>query len=217
MKFRLAFSFIELVMVIVVMSILATLSIPRIERDIRQEAIDSIMANMRLTQRMALSDHRHDMDSPLWQKSYWKWLFVRCSNNNIYYVVTSNRDYSRSFDRSESAIDPYNQKYLYASTIGYCGYDKINELDSDRVLLSEKFGIASIEAEGGCRGSQHIAFDELGRPHSGIDRYNQPNFAYIIEEDCKFTFRFKENSILIDPKPFAIVIEAMTGRIYLKK
>jgi len=216
MRFRLAFSIIELSTVIVVIGILASLSIPRIQRDIRQEAIDSIIANIRLTQRMALSDHQH-RDGNIWQKSYWKWLYVNCKKGNIYYVVTSNRDYDRSFDRKESAIDPYNQKYLYGSTIGYCGYGKINTKDSSRVLLSEKFGISSIHSYGGCSGNKHIAFDELGRPHSGIDSYKSPNYNFLMKENCSLTFNFKENTIVSNIKPFTLIVEAISGRVYLKK
>ncbi|KIM07197.1 MAG: hypothetical protein KU38_10710 [Sulfurovum sp. FS08-3] len=216
MKLRYAFSMIELVFVIVVMGILASLAIPRMDRDLRQEAMDSIMSDIMLAQRMAVSDFRHDAADPKWQKTYWKWRITECSNDTIFYIVTSNKDDRTNADRNESAIDPYNQKYLYAQTTGYCSTGNAHPDDSDRVLITKKFGIKSIDRKGGCSSAQHIAFDEFGRPHNGIDSYTKPNFAYLMKEDCELTFNF-ENGLIEDSSPFTITVEAITGRTFVSK
>ncbi|MBN2825043.1 MAG: type II secretion system protein, partial [Campylobacterales bacterium] len=114
MKTRYAFSMIELVFVIVVMGILASLAIPRMDRDLRQEAMDSIMSDLMLAQRMAVSDFRHDPNSQLWQKSYWKWEPLSC-DKGPYYIVYSDSNYNGNVDNNESAVDSYNKKYLNAS------------------------------------------------------------------------------------------------------
>jgi len=205
MKFRLAFSMIELVLVIVVIGILASLAIPRMDRDLRQEAIDSVVANIRLTQRMALSDHRHDINQT-WQRSYWQWRLSTCDNGSYYYSVFSDNNRDGDIDVGEIAIDPYNRKYLHAREDGYCTSGDANNTDSDRVLLSKKFGITSIARVGGCANNAHIAFDEFGRPHNGIDGYASPNFAFLMREDCNLTFVLGESN-------FTVNIEAITGRV----
>jgi len=45
-----AFTMIELVLVIVVLGILAALAMPRLERDLRQEAKDNLLSAIRYTQ-----------------------------------------------------------------------------------------------------------------------------------------------------------------------
>jgi len=214
MKVKYAFSMIELTMVIVVMGIVASLAIPRMDRDLRQEAIDSIMSDIMLTQRLALSDDRHDPNNSAWQKTYWKWRYSECSdpNKGMFYIVTSNRDYRKNADQNESAIDSYNQKYLYANS--YCRTGKADKDDSERVLITKKFGIVSIDPTGGCRRVKHIAFDELGRPHHGIDSYKTPNFEYLMQTNCNLTFNF-DNGFIHDIDSFTLTIEAITGRVFV--
>lgn len=53
-----AFTMIELVFVIVVLGILSALAMPRIDRDLRQEAKDNILSSIRYTQHLALIDEK---------------------------------------------------------------------------------------------------------------------------------------------------------------
>lgn len=216
MKSQKAFSMIELVFVIVVMGILASLAMPRMDRDLRQEAIDSVMADIRLAQRMAVSDHRHDVDNSGWQKSYWQWRVEKCDNGNLYYIVGSDNNYNNSITQAESAIDPYNQKYLFASSGDYCVTDEASSANSDRVLLTKKFGISSATMNDKCT-SSHIAFDELGRLHINIHTYTVNDYKNLQKtDDCEITFTF-DNGLIDDTDPFTLVVEAITGRVSLKK
>jgi len=209
---------IELVFVIVVIGILASAFIPQLSRDLRQEAKDTILSALYQTKQLALNDSKHNSNDPQWQKSYWKWRYTLCKKGDIFYIVTSNIDNRTNADRVESAIDPSNHKYIYQSNY-ICRKDaKENILDSPKVLITKRFAITSIVSKGGCSGFQHVAFDSLGRPHSGIDGYTQPDYKFLLKDDCSFTFNFdKEGFFTSELKPFTIVIESITGRIYLKK
>jgi len=201
------------------MGILASLAVPRMDRDLRQEAMDSIMSDIMLTQRMALSDHRHNNADDQWQRTYWQWSPFECTTRpeyGMYYVVYSDTNKLGSPNRSEAAIDSYNQKYLYAAqggTTGYCTIGEVNEDDSSRVLITKKFGIVSIDRAGGCTAAKHIAFDELGRPHNNIDGSTSPNFASLMQTDCNLTFNF-DNGLIDNTDSFTLTIEALTGRVY---
>lgn len=61
-----AFSMLELVFVIVVIAILASLAIPRLERDFRTEARTNIISALRYTQHMALIDDKRDPFDSSW-------------------------------------------------------------------------------------------------------------------------------------------------------
>ncbi len=88
-KHKKAFTMIELVFVIVVLGILAALALPRIERDIRQEAADNILSAIRYTQHLALTDNKTDPFDPNWQNKLWKIQFINIIRQGIYFYTIS--------------------------------------------------------------------------------------------------------------------------------
>ncbi len=66
-----AFTMLELVFVIVVLGILAALAMPRLDRDLRQEAKDNILSAIRYTQHLALTDDK-TVPGTAWQANLWK-------------------------------------------------------------------------------------------------------------------------------------------------
>ncbi|SHO81214.1 Putative periplasmic ATP /GTP-binding protein [hydrothermal vent metagenome] len=213
MSYKVAFSMIELIMVIVVIGILSSMVIPRFKRDIRQNAIDSIRSDILYTKQLALLDDKHNIDDVRWQRTYWKWRYTLCSDSDkVFYSVSSDMNEKGNVNRSESAIDASNGKYLYQSNY-FCREGATpHKDDSPRVIISEEFGIKSIINGGDCRGDvQSIAFDNFGRPHRGVESYASPNYEFMLKKNCSFTFTFFDEDI----KPFTIVIEAITGRIFI--
>jgi len=160
---------IELIFVIIVLGILASLAIGRMDRDLKQEASETILSHIRLAQQLALRDNKHRKDNNgLWQRAYWRFEYGKCRNTTnpngtaeYYYRVGSATTLDSAFNKNESAINPIDGKYLYTM-------NKCNDLRSDEsptILISKKFGINRIRKYGGCNKVQHIAFDYLGRPH----------------------------------------------------
>ena len=218
MKTKSAFTMIELVFVIVVLGILASLAMGRMDRDLKQEAASTILSHIRLAQQLALRDNKHRSDNnKKWQTSYWRFEYEKCDGVGVdryIYRVGSDSDLSGGINKLEAAIDPINGKYIWAD--GVCNnFDDLESDESRDTYLYGRFGVEHIShstTSGSCT-SQNIGFDFLGRPHTGIKTYKTSNNSLsqkIMTKDCVLTFTMK------DGDSFKIKIEAETGHAYIE-
>ena len=204
-----AFTMIELVMVIVVLGILAALALPRMERDIRQEAGDNLLTAIRYTQHLALMDDKTDPMNVTWQRKLWQ---IRFSNpgGEWLYSIGSNLDGNNNIDQNESAIDPANGKYMHSGNASPADND-----ESPDIFLTKKYGINGISINN-CTGTSasnamHIAFDNLGRPHRGVTQGGANDYRTLINNsNCLITLSFESND-----NNLSIVIEQETGYAYI--
>lgn len=211
---RTAFTMIELVIVIVVLGMLASLAIPRLERDVRQEAGDNILSAIRYTQHLALMDNKANVSAATavnWQKAFWQIRFAS-SSGEWYYVIASNNDYDTNLDQEEAALDPKNGKYMHSSD------GTIDGDESSNIFISHNYGIKNVDftACSGTTGSgggtptttTHIAFDYLGRLHKGIFGATD-NMDTLMHANCTIKFEFESTNDLY------IVIQQETGYAYI--
>jgi len=207
---RAAFTLVEIVMVIVVLGILASLALPRLDRDVKQEAADSILSDIRYTQHLALTDNKHKFNKSQWQRAFWKFNIESCANDSGLFIgIGTDLDYSNEPSMEESALDPINGKYMFWKNTSECS-EGLEELAiSSRIFLTNKYSIVSVEGTGGCAGVQHIGFDNTGRPHVSFSNSDQPNYASVMSDTCTFTFTMIDDSI------FAIDILPETGYAYI--
>ncbi len=201
-----AFTMLELVMVIVVLGILAALALPRLERDIRQEAGDNLLSAIRYTQHLALMDNKTNPSDDEWQRRFWHIRFEKYNGSDPkwFYAISSSQDGDGNIDDNEVAIDPANGKKMN-NTNSATG---IGVNDSPSVFVGENYGVDSVVFSGGCAAAsaQHIAFDHLGRPHVGI--YGAKNdYRTYMSSDCTITFGFSDSST----NDIAIRVEKETG------
>ena len=217
---------IELVFVIIVLGILASLAMGRMDRDLKQEAADMVLSHIRLAQQMALNDNKHLPNTPNnWQKGYWQWRYTNCSNGDIYYQVKSDSNLKGGANhQAEAAVDPETGKYIFLPT-SYCTNRSKGNNNSPNVALTEKFGVKSVIRTGGCSAGQnlnppkrgYIAFDYLGRPHHGLTGYSLPNFKNIMHNDCNITFTMSTDQDGDgSDDTFSIIIEEETGYAYIQ-
>jgi len=204
---------IELVFVIVVLGILASLAMGRMDRDLEQEAKETILSHIRLAQQLALNDNKHRSDNdPRWQNAYWQFVLRPCGDDWSYRVGsdTSLKGGGSGLGKTESAINPIDGKYLWAKNCT----DLANN-ESPSVLLTKKFGIDSINFTPSC-GNKIIAFDYLGRPHFDTNYNSTPNFRNILVEDCNLTFTmFTDQDNDGEDDKFTITIEKETGHAFI--
>jgi prepilin-type N-terminal cleavage/methylation domain-containing protein len=190
MKNNQGFTMIELVMVIVVLGILAALALPRLDRDLRQGAIDTVLSAVRYTQHMALLDDRQKFNDARWQQEFWRIEFEKCADNGTFLSIGSDRDYDGSLDRDEVLTDPSNGKPMFWINTDNCksgGDDTV----SDQIFLYKKYGVKTITGSGGCNGVKHIGFDHLGRPHIGFTSSSSPDYSSYMTQACTFTFNLE--------------------------
>jgi len=223
-----AFTLIELVFVIVVLGILASLAVGRMDRDLKQEAEDTILSHIRLTQQLALNDNKHRSDNDnKWQRAYWRFEYADCSDatnydgtKSLFYRIGSDKNRLGSINKTESAINPINGKYIY--TFHTCNTLQPNE--TPEVLISKEFGVKKIDMDtvNGCgiavgsSTAKQIAFDYLGRPHRGVNAYGTPNFKKLMIQDCNITFTMStdyDNDGNDDS--FIITIQKETGHAFI--
>jgi len=197
-----AFTMIELVMVIVVLGILAALSIPRLDRDLTQEASDTVLSAIRYTQHMALLDDKHKFDDTQWQREFWRIEFESCADNGTFLSIGSDTDHDGSLDSDETLLDPANGKNMFWQNTSNCesGGD---DTASENIFLYKKYGVRTISGSGGCDGLKHIGFDHLGRPHVSFSGSTQPNYASYMSTACIFKFDLESgDSFQIQILPF---------------
>ena len=199
-----AFSMIELVLAIVVIGILASLAIPRMERDRQLEAIDNILSAIRYTQHLALVDDKRVPTESDWQKRLWSIRFANTTNQDAYYVIGSDTNKNGTLSKEECAVDPANGKYFYRPNTYNLSAD-----ESPSTSIGKKYGINKITFSGGCKDVKHIGFDRFGRPHVGLSSAKNDYSTYMVD-DCNITFEY------VDSTPgFTVTIEAETGYTFI--
>ena len=198
---RSGFTMLEMVMVIVVIGILASLALPRFSRDRTLEASRNILEAIRYTQHLALMDDKIDIDDSNWQRKLWKISFV-VSGDRSYYTISSDRDEDGLVDKNETAPDPVNGKYMYHLNTNPVAAD-----ESENVLIGKKYGVVNIDFKGGCANIHHIAFDRMGRPFVRIGSASN-DYAKYMTGDCIIVFGVS------GAKDFNITITKETGYAY---
>lgn len=204
-----AFTMIELVLVIVVLGILAAMAMPRLDRDLQQEAADTILSNIRYTQHLALTDDKHRFNDPTWQRAFWRISFENCSGGNIFLTVGTDMDGQGDIDLNEAALDPTNGKPMFWRNTLSCQPGDDLSSSSENIFVGKKNGVTAVTGAGSCAGVQYIGFDHLGRPHVGFTNSGIPDYSSYINTRCTFTFTMSSGPALV------INIEPETGYSYI--
>ena len=211
------FTILELVIVIAVLGILAAMAIPRMERDLKQEAADHILSQIRYTQHLALNDNKQNFNNHLWQRSFWRIVFSRCKDSSgLFYMIGSDDNKKGStngfFAKTEAAIDPLTGKPYFWQNTARCDGGGDGTV-SEEIFLTRRFGITKVtnSCDKTNGSATHIGFDHLGRPFHGVafTRSNINDYGGYAPNGCTFTFT------LSNGESFQIRIEPETGYAHI--
>jgi carbamoyl-phosphate synthase large chain len=203
------FSIFELILVIVIVGILTTISLPRLERDGLVEATNQVVASINYTRHLAMQDSKFGTQN--WFKKWWSLIFNEtkdyCGNNQkswkyaIYYDKSENGNLN-SVD--EVARDLSNNGKFFSA--GWAGISKNNCMYvSNKFDLGKTFGIVDIEFSKECGNrSKSITFDDFGRPSivvSTIKDGSRNAYDRILHQTCTITLKTnnKKSTISIEP------------------
>lgn len=182
-----AFTLLELVIVIVATSILSVFFIPQFYNNSLLDATMQVVRHIKHTQHLALNDARYMHTDKLWYKSMWR---ISFRSKNCY-VVSSNTDYDKNYDRLESAHDPIDRLLLYSNV--ECEEE---QTDTKWMFLESYYSIDMITFSKACGSNRFIAFDHQGRPHKSLK-----NSHDLLKNKCIITIYQKENKAEITIRP----------------
>jgi len=202
-----AFSIIELIFVLVIIGILASIILPSTKTDPLDEAAIQLVSHIRYTQHLAMTDDRYDANRKnddgdiIWYKERWQLVFSKSdfTDNRYAYTIFSDTAGNSTGDASESeiAINPQNANQIMTGGYGEPKAIDIRDTDGFKGMpslnIGKKYGITDVELDGGCSNNR-ISFDYLGRPFKGKQSsmkspYNSGGTQRLIykDEGCKIT------------------------------
>lgn len=190
-----AFTLLELVVVIVVIGVLASVAMPRFDRNNLQLAADQILSHIRYTQHLAMVDDKFVPTDANWYKK--RWIFeitnintkdkvsgvcenVNCWRYNVYNDIAGNSTNNLN-SIVEAATDPLDPSKKLTSGFSPTSMSKsdLKQLNL-KLNLTHTYKITDIQMSDGCQANKNtgnkVRFDELGRPYYG--NTNSPYSSY---------------------------------------
>lgn len=219
-----AFTMIELIIVIIVAGILATVALPKMDENNLNEAIDQVASHIRYTQHLAMQDNRFDPSDPGWFKERWQILFHTNSatKGRFAYTIFSDRVgvHSGNPEESEIAKNPSNSKQLLTGGHSSPAIDADDKRTTKALDLGKKYGIKDMVFGGACSIlGRRVSFDNFGRPMRGnLRTYTSPYPANrLITQQCTISLCTQNPCPASDERQIrrTIAIEPETGYVHV--
>ncbi len=197
-----AFTMMELIFVIAVIGILATIISPRFSSNKLQEAATQVLAHIRYTQHLAMIDDKYDASVSDWFRENWQIEFSSAAN--VYYQIYSDFNHAGNANTDETAIDPLTGNILRGSVF------------TSTANLGKVYGIKSVTFSSSCRDAEankELSFDYLGRPYFYVSATKPDSsdiFKYLLKDDCEISLADANDTV-------TIVVHPETGYAQIKQ
>jgi len=225
---RKAFTMIELVFVIVVIGIITSIILPRINRDNLYEAAQQVVSHIKYTQHLAMIDDVYDNSDSTWYKNRWQ---IKFSNTNgtdnkwAYVIFSDYENKDGNPNENEIAVNPIDSSKRL--TGGYSGglIEYGDDKASEKLNLGHNYNINDIDFSG-CQignnnGKKRIFFDNLGRPFTNnpelLDNpFKNGGSSYLLRSQCNIELCLVNDCTLATSnEKITIIIEQETGYTYI--
>ncbi len=212
-----AFTLIEIIIVLVIVGIMASFTIPKLNRNDLRLAADQIVSHIRYTQHLAIIDDKFDTKDTNWYKGRWQIFFtktIETKNKQTYNIFNDIIGDSAGFpNKTELAKNPLNPSKYMSS--GYSGAINSNSPEASKELnLEDTYNIINVKLQDGCskQGSPtRITFDELGRPYKGNVTSNTRHSQDLITKICTIKLTHTNNDCIF------IKVTPITGFAYVEQ
>ena len=201
-----AFSILELIFVITIISLLSYILIPTKNTDTLNIVTNKIIIYLKQTRLQAFINDKFSVDDTLWHKQRWTLKFFRCKKSigGLYYVIYSDTNKTGHPSALESLKDPLTKKNVYSSN--NCNENSNN---SKYVLLTKEYDIIDVNLS--CNNTTslgQLSFGSDGRVYSKLSNKDNEFYEYEIKSPCIITMTHKNDNSK------SITIENSTGFIY---
>jgi len=217
-----AFTLLELIIVIVVITILSFFVTFRLTNNHLYEAADQILSHIRYTQHLALIDNKFDPLKQDWFKERWQLFFTKSSDTALgkawsYIIFSDSFTYTGKPDPSEIAIDPYNinKRLTGGYTSGGSGIQYSDDRATKRMNIEREYGIKDVLFSNCGSSAKRISFDYMGRPYYGDLSSSTSAYNRRIKKQCKIILCLKKCSIADEEEKISIAIEPETGYAHI--
>lgn len=201
-----SFILLELLIVILLLSLLYNIFIPKKSDSELYKLKNSIVLQLKFLRYKALTQSFYSKYENNWFKRVWTIKFQRCrkSVGGVYYSIYSDKNSKGHVNRSETLKDPLTNKYIYANN--YC---KSNSKDSKYTLLTKNYNIKSVKLS--CNETTslgQISFDFYSNTYSKLGYTKNSIQTKRLDENCIIKL------IDFNDKTAKITINKTTGYIY---
>ena len=202
-----SFSFLEMIIVLLLITLLYTQFIPKNEINKLNEITTRLSLYITYLRYKAMVNNKYDDEDTLWHKKRWTLKFFRCRDDKdgIYFTIYSDKNKTGHPSVEDSLKDPLTNKNIYSSN--YC---KENNANSKYVLLTKNFDIENVNIS--CNNTSslgQLSFGNDGKVYSRLSNYENESEEYEIKSPCEIKLRTKNG------EEGTLLIENLTG--YVKK
>ena len=203
MQVRSAFTLLEIILVIVVIGILATLAMQSFSSNALTQATEQVASHIRYAQHLAMVDNAYTQNSTVtWQNNRWQIHFEdsNIGNQHKIYLLYRNKDGQTNEDDDELARDPLTGKLMSGKLLDNPKY--MNIMD-----LTETYGIKNIIFSSSCHyssasaTSNRLVFDNYGRPYYYANSTHRNPLEFRLKSNCVITLVGKEGNSTITVRP----------------
>jgi len=217
-----AFTILELLVVILLISILSVMVAQRLPDDHLRTAADQVISHIRYTQHLAMIDNKYDPEVEDWYKERWQIFFSKSSDTELgdawaYTIFSDDFTHTGKPDPSEIAVNPedHTKRLTGGYTSGASGIEYSDENATKALNIGRQYGIADVVFTNCGSTAKRIAFDSTGRPYHGDLSNATSPYDKLLTTQCQISLCLTSCNTAQEDEKITIAVEAETGYVHI--